>query len=750
MRKLMWFAVGFGAACIMGAYFYAWVSLWLGIAVLAGSVMFAIGARYIRSLRIPAVILLAFAVGIGWFRLYDSQRLAAARAMDGQTAEAVFTVSDYSYLTDYGSAAAADVTLNGNTYRALVYLNESGSCAPGDLLTGSFRFRFTAEGGADEPTYHRSEGIFLLAYQNGDLMKTSAERIPVRCYPAVWRHRIAGQIDTIFPKDAAAFAKALLLGDRTDIDYGTNTAFKLSGISHVIAVSGLHVSILFGVIYLLTGRNRYLSSLLGIPAVLLFAAIAGFTPSITRAAIMLSLMLLAAILKREYDPPTALAFAVIVMLTVNPMVIISISFQLSVGCMIGIFLFQKRIQDWLLSPKRLGSAKGKGILPRVKRWFASSVSVSLSAGVLTTALTACYFGTISLVSLLTNLLVLWLISYIFYGILLSLAVSLISLYAGSIAAFLVALPVRIVTGMSKLLAGFPLAAVYTESAYIVVWLIGVYILLGIFLCMKKKPVLIFGCCVILSLCAALGASWVEPLLDECRVTLLDVGQGQCILLQSEGKTYLVDCGGDSDTACADLAAQTLLSYGIRKLDGVIVTHYDADHAGGIPYLLTRIGADAVYLPDIADEDGLRSEIINTAGNCALLVSDDLTLRADGLRLTIFGPETYNSGNESCLCVLFQTENCDILVTGDRGALGEMLLLHRASLPELEVLIAGHHGSAGSTGEALLAATSPEYVLISNGADNPYGHPAQALLERLEKYGCTVYRTDLSGTIIYRG
>ena len=99
--------------------------------------------------------------------------------------------------------------------------------------------------------------------------------------------------------------------------------------------------------------------------------------------------------------------------------------------------------------------------------------------------------------------------------------------------------------------------------------------------------------------------------------------------------------------------------------------------------------------------------------------------------------------------MFQTENCDILITGDRGELSEMLLVHRTELPDLELLIAGHHGSRYSTTDRLLQATMPDYVFISAGRNNRYGHPAPELLQRLEAFGCAVFRTDLNGTIIFR-
>ena len=132
-----------------------------------------------------------------------------------------------------------------------------------------------------------------------------------------------------------------------------------------------------------------------------------------------------------------------------------------------------------------------------------------------------------------------------------------------------------------------------------------------------------------------------------------------------------------------------------------------------------------------------------------LVSIDTKITFGGAEITIFASETTNTSNESGLSILFRKESCDILITGDKGALGEMLLMHHAQLPELDVLVAGHHGSAGSTGEDLLEKTTPETVIISAGKNNPYGHPSPALLERLDAWGCTVYRTDLMGTIVYR-
>lgn len=747
MRKLMWFAIGFCCACAVATYSNQIISLPVTVVLFVLAIAMVVAAYWFRWVRIPAVLLLSFAIGLGWYHAYDAVYLSAARTLHGESRQVTVELTDFSYATSRGSAATGSVTVNNKPYQVLVYFDDVVAYSPGTRITGDYRFTYTAGVGEQEAMYYRSEGVFLLASLKSRENVDMPEKTAFYYYPALWRKAISERLELLFDGETQAFAKALLLGDRTEVSYEMSTAFKLSGISHIVAVSGLHVSILFSLVYLLCGRKRVPVFLLGFPVLLIFAAITGFTPSVTRACIMQMLVLLGMLTEREYDPPTALGFAALTMLVVNPMVISSISFQLSVGCMAGIFLFSESIRHWL--EKRMKVKKGKSLISRVKRWFVTSVSISISASTVTTPLVAYHFGAISLVSILTNFLVVWLISYIFYAIMLACVLSLLLLPLGKVFALLVGIGIQYVIGTAKFLSAFPLAVVYTKSIYIIAWLIGVYCLFLVFLCIKKKPVIVFGCLCIISLCAALLASWLEPVTDGCRLTMLDVGQGQCILLQTEGKTFLVDCGGDSDSATADIAAETLLSQGIYRLDGIIVTHYDADHAGGVPYLLTRIPADKVYLPNLADARGFGMRIRQAAGEDCVLVDGDMELSFGDSRLQLYGPENYELENECSICVLFQTEKCDILITGDRGTFGEHLLVNRVKLPQVDVLVAGHHGSAYSTGDLLLEQTKPEYVLISVG-DNRYGHPAKSLLDRLEQWGCTVYRTDIFGTIIYRG
>lgn len=746
MRKLMWFTLGFGAACALCAYL--WITEGLTLPAFQLTLLFValiLGSRWLKWLKPVAAVCIGCAVGLGWFQLYCDHYLSLAAGLDGKIADVTARCTDYSYQTDYGTAVEGILYLEGKPFRAKLYVSGEIDMEPGDVLEGLFELRVTTPDGSDEATAHQGKGVFLLGYQEEDARLLKLAEMPKWGFPAVLRQNLLEIIDLCFPVDTVGFAKALLLGDRTGIDYETNTAFKVSGIMHVIAVSGLHVSIVFSLIYILCFKRRWLVALLGIPALILFAAVAGFSPSITRACIMQCLMILAMLFNREYDGPTELSFSCLVMLAFNPLVITSVSFQLSVGCMIGIFLFQKSVYEWMTG--KLGCEK-KHRLVKLKRWFAGSVSVTLSAMTLTTPLVALYFGTVSLVGVLTNLLTLWIISFIFYGIMLVCLTGAFWPAVGTVIAGVIGWPIRYVLSVSKTLASFPLAAVYTRSVYMIAWLVFCYLLLTIFLRSRKKRPATLLCCAVIGLCLSLGASWIEPLTDECRMTVLDVGQGQCIMLQSEGKTYLVDCGGSNDEEAADLAAETLLSQGVFRLDGIILTHYDRDHSGGLPYLLTRIPADTIFMPESEDEAGMGDMLDDLTEGAVVRLNEDIQLLYGTTELSVFGPVIPDSGNESSLAVLFRAGNCDILITGDRSDFGERMLLKTAEIPRLEVLVAGHHGSKHSTSQELLAATMPKLAVISVG-ENYYGHPSQEVLDRFAAIGCPVYRTDLDGNITFR-
>lgn len=736
MRALLWFSAGFCGACAAFAYLPG-MALIPGLAGLfvGAAIAILLGTERLRRRLLCA--LLGCVLGLGWFWAYDGVCLAPAKALDGQTRECSVTLLDYSSAAVYGQTAQGRITLNGRTYRLRLYMDGEEALPPGTVLEGAFRFRLTTGSGAQARTANSGRGEFLIAYGRGEARTRLPEKREPAYLAAYLRHAILDKLQSLFSGDAAAFARALLLGDTAQLRYELDTAFQVSGVRHVVAVSGLHVSILCALLLFLSRGRQGAALALCLPALALFAAMAGFTPSVVRAGLMMLLLLLSGLVRREYDPPTALSFAVLIILLGNPWAVASVGFQLSVSSVAGILFFSRRIRRALERPLRRWNRPGKRLLSMAT----ASVSVTLGATVLSAPLSAYYFGMVSLAGVLTNLLGLWMISLIFYGILISILLGWLFLPLGQLAAFGTTLLIRCFLGLTRAVAAVPAAAVYTQSPAIAAWLALCCLLLILLLLMKKKPAALFAGICAFSLAAALAVSWLLPLRDTIRVSVLDVGQGQCVVVRGSGRVYLVDCGGDYGAGAADTAAEYLLSQGVFRLDGMIFTHLDDDHVNGAAYLASRLPVDAVFYP-AAQEPEL------TAG-AFYPITARTALSFGACRITLF-PGQAEAGNGSSLCVLCQAGEFDALITGDQSAAGEERLLQQAALPELEVLVVGHHGSKTSTGEALLEATRPKYAVISVGGGNPYGHPAQEVLERLEEYGCTILRTDEDGTILFRG
>lgn len=742
MRKLLYGTCGLALGCAFCVYLLSWeYQNVMAIAfLLISAIFFTVGIRrpFVRRFGLMA---LGFSLGVGWFGAFSEIYLRFPEGLEDDSVTASIRANDYAEETAYGSAFDGTVVINSRPYQVRVYLDGQEAIRPGTRVEGAFRFCPTTRKEQFQNSYYEGKGIFLLAYQRGDLV-LSQEKTRWYDVPAVMRQWLKKALNVGFSEDTLGFAKALLLGDTDDLSYQVDTDLKISGIRHVAAVSGLHVSILFTLITTLSRRRKWLTTLFGLPMLLLFAALAGFTPSVNRACIMSALMLLALLLNREYDAPTALSFAVLVMLIINPAAVCSVSLQLSVASVAGILLLGPIIGAWL--ERVLKSKKQGKRVQNLIHFFSGSVSVSLSSCFFTIPLSAWHFGAVSLIGPLTNLLTLWVISFIFYGILAVCAAFALSQGAAALLGWLVGWPIRYVLLVARWIADFPMAAIYTCSGFVVTWLIVAYCMVGVFALERNKHPVQLAACLALSLFCALSASWAAPRMDNTRLTVLDVGQGQCLLLQSGGKNYIVDCGGDDPETTADAAAERLLSMGITRLDALILTHTDRDHCCGVENLLTRVHLDLLILP----QQRLKLEKMP---DCQVIYADrDIQISDENSKLSIFTANHEETDNEMSLVILFDTEKCDILITGDRSMSGERKLLSTHSLPDVDVLIAGHHGSADSTSEELLHQITPEIVCVSAGLNNRYGHPATETLWRLAQFGCKVYRTDLQGTIIVRG
>lgn len=334
--------------CAVGIWFvYGRVLAVIGLGCLLAGVLLLTLGKFGRGIKLIGLACLGCFAGALWMHAYDSIYLTVPRSYNGMTLDIKVEATDYGYLSGNGTAVDGKMTLDGKQYFVKCYLDETEPLKPGDWIFGSFQLRYTGIWGQESVTYHQGKGILLLAYPMEEVHIYRRAQIPQRYFATVLRDRITELLTQIFPEKTQGFAAALLLGNSKNLSVADNTAFQVSGIRHIIAVSGLHVSVLFSMLQLILRRRRILSGLIGLPVLLLFAAVAGFTPSIIRACAMHGIMILARMIKKEYDPPSSLAFAVLVILLWNPLALTAVGFQLSVGCIVGIFLFATPIAEFL-------------------------------------------------------------------------------------------------------------------------------------------------------------------------------------------------------------------------------------------------------------------------------------------------------------------------------------------------------------------------------------------------------------------
>lgn len=736
MRKLAIFSCAFAAATAA----YVWMLspkaalICAAVCAVLFAVLFVWRSDMSTRLKIASA---GLAIGLIWGWGYEQLKLAPLRAYCGESSIVTAEVSGYPEKTEYG--CRVEVALDGGTM--LLYLNELYDLKPGDLISLDAEVVDVSRGSGDEENlYYQSRDISLLAFQNQDPVIASCEAVPLKYWPSAWKHTLQNKITELFPSDTDGFVRALLVGDRSGISYTVQNQMSITGLAHVFSVSGMHVSLLVGFFMMLFGRKK-IAAIVAIAAMFAFAAMLGFTPSITRAVIMNTILLLAPILKRENDPPTTLSFALMIILLGNPWAIANLSLQLSFLSMTGIFLFSAKIIAWI---KERFPTKQKWST-RLVSFVALSLGTTLGAISLTSPLMAISYGSVSLIAPVSNLLLLWMVSLIFTC---AIAVLVLGLWpaAGMLFAYLLSWPIRLVLLLVRLLSKIPYAVVYTDSEYIVAWIVAVYLLLLCFFLFRNGRRVIY---LIAAVTATLLCAIVFGLLDvpSSSFTMLDVGQGQSILMQNGDFTVMVDCGGDSGDRDGEAAARKLISLGQRQLDALVLTHYDKDHTCGVEQLLQRIEVDYLFVPDISDDSGRREAVLSAAQAhdvTVRFVTEDILIESDGITLQILMPFANSSDNEG-LCALMSMGEYDILITGDMSTESEYRLLERHEIPDLEILVAGHHGSKYSTSEVLLRRTKPEIVLISVGK-NSYGHPTQAVLDRVAAVGATVYRTDLHGEI----
>jgi competence protein ComEC len=558
---------------------------------------------------------------------------------------------------------------------------------------------------------HR-QGIHVVGSAAADTVVVVDDRTP---WPVQVRHAMREAIARALPPTSAALLQGLLLGDRAGLPRDVDDGFRRAGVYHVLAVSGFNVALVAGAAFALLavlGCGGRPAATGAIAVVIAFALVAGPEPSVLRAVVMGVLVLMATLLDRESSALNAIALAAVAILAVRPGDLADPGFQLSFAATLGIVL-----------------------APLPGGWVAGAAGISMAAQLAVLPIALWHFNQLSVVGVLANLGVVPLAGVATVLGLLGAALSAASEAAGA-AVFHATWPVLLaMRGLVAVAAGIPGALLHLPAPHWTAVCAYVGALGAALLAWRWRAVhaagatrLAVAAAAMLALAVAIGA-WplLRPPDGRLRITVLDVGQGEAIVVETpDGRTILVDAGPGGplrlDTG-ERVVAPFLWNRGILRLAAVVATHDDQDHAGGVPAVLRRFPAGAVWaaatLPPRRHWFGGIPVVAMTARH----------------------------RDEPAIVLRIDHGLASFLLTSDTDAAGEMDLMAAGAPLVSTVLKVAHHGSAGSTTSAFLAHVRPRLALISVGARNAYRHPAPSAMARLAAAGLRVHRTDLHGALV---
>ena len=576
-------------------------------------------------------------------------------------------------------------------------------------------------------------------------------------------------------KDSPVF-EAILLGDKSGLDEELRLRYQMTGIIHILAISGLHISLLGMGIFKILKRMHAglaLSTIAALSFIVLFGMMTGASVSALRAVCMFLVRLGAGIAGRSYDLLSALALAGILLILETPAWLDSSSFLLSFSAVAGISILGPALSSIYRNHKKNRTESWPS--PAPADHIIPSLLSSLAVWLFTLPVQLWYHGEVSLAGIILNLVVLPTA-----GILLgSGAAALAAGFLSKTAAVVMLAPGRLILYIYGALCTFftrlPFCSVIPgqpSGAQLILYIL--LLMTGIFLLntknredlpgsnpgeMKQAKRPFCHCCGILMLSAALPLILIR-VHTGLTITCLDVGQGDGILIQSDnGGAFLIDGGSTSRSSVGkNQILPHLKNQGISTLEGVFVSHTDEDHINGLQELmaltaggLSGIRIRTLYLPGWEDPPEAWLDLAALAKAChaeVICICRGDELQCGKLKIKALAPEPGDRAedvNESGMVLLARYGNFTGLFTGDIGTETEEALLK--DLPDIDFLKVAHHGSRYSSSEAFLRHVRPEIGVISCALQNRYGHPSQETVERLRAAGCSLSFTMKSGAVI---
>ena len=606
------------------------------------------------------------------------------------------------------------------------------------------------------------------------------------------QNNIKENMSNILDEEQGALCIGILIGDRENISDITEDNFKKSNLTHMLAVSGSHITyIIVALTTLLSKTNRKFSLIITIIFLLFFTVLTGFTASVLRASIMGILTLLASILHRKSDTINNLGISSIIILLYNPYLLVDAGFLLSYAGTIGIIFFSKKISNGIsiivnkINPNLLNIEQNnnskilfvKSIIEKIILYVISSLSVTISANIVIIPIMAYMFSTISFTFWISNILagpimeVVTIFGFITY---------LISIVFPMLAEFLAIalnLFLTILLKIAEISSIIPGASIYIKTPSLimcVMYYLVIFILFNLkpirqfirkkaifrFLIIKAKKHKLKILVTIITVIILLN-SIIYVTDKNLKIYFVDVGQGDCTLIQTHEKKNILIDGGGGEFGSFDVGESILLPYllnrGINKIDYMMISHFDSDHIGGLFYIMENLKVDNI----IISRQGKNSEnfkkfiqIMSEKQINLIIVKRGDYVKIDGTSyFEILFPEekqiSDNVLNNNSIVAKFVSSNVTMLFTGDIEEIAEKRLceLYRnTNKLQADIIKVAHHGSKTSSTLSFLKLVNPQIALIGVGADNNFGHPNEGVLERIKKLGTQIYRTDQTGEV----
>jgi competence protein ComEC len=598
----------------------------------------------------------------------------------------------------------------------------------------------------------------------------------LRFFPETLRQRLNAFLASVQNPAEAALYQALLLGNQSGLDDKTLEQYKATGCMHILSISGVHMALL-GLLLTWTftwllKRSTWLllhthvptvAILLSLVPLVAYAGIAGMNTPVLRALLMSVLFLIGVVLQRQRSLLPLVAAAALLILLCRPLSLYTISFQLSFSAVLALAVIYPRLLA-LFAPEQAAKPAG-----RMLRYLWTGLLVSVAATLGSLPFLLCHFNRLSLIGPVINLLVEPILC--FWTLPCGLLAIPLSFIAPGAAEFLLnigALGIGAADRITAFAGGFPLASVWTVTPTFLE--ISLYVLLLWSWASRQatlKTMLAHGAAAILLAALFTRELWLPSSGRETEVAFLDVGQGSSTFISlPAGNTILLD-GGSKTSPGFDLGERVLAPFlwknRIWRLDEVVVTHPDSDHYNGLPFVVSRFrprrlwinGADRKTWPysallKAAGQNG--TEIVEPVADQFLQANGDVQLRFVNGAIPAGAEQPAGptlSGNNRSLVLRLAHGNIAILFPGDLEQQGEELLLRRGSDIRAKVLLAGHHGSRGSSGPPFIGAVDPELIIVSAGRNSKSGYLDSDHLAAWRQAGRTVLATPLDGTITVR-